>query len=95
MTDNPAIKAGPSVDDTDYPTLESGPSALCQNTSNDVPTPMEEDDLLGEDLVDYGATPEHSGIDVNAIMFSAVVLLSMTINLSLLNSISEKNRSTI
>ena len=32
---------------------------------------MEEDDLLGEDLVDYGATPEHSGMDVNVIMFSA------------------------
>jgi hypothetical protein len=24
-----------------------------------VPTPMEEDDLQGEDLVDYEATPEH------------------------------------
>ena len=32
---------------------------------------MEEDDLLEEDLVDYGATPEHSGMDVNVIMFSA------------------------
>jgi hypothetical protein len=30
----------------------------------------EEDDLLGEDLVDYGATPEHPGMDVNVIMFS-------------------------
>jgi hypothetical protein len=30
-----------------------------QDTSNDVPTPMEEDDLQGEDLVDYGAMPEH------------------------------------
>jgi hypothetical protein len=32
---------------------------------------MEEDDLLEEDLVDYGATPEHSGMDINVIMFSA------------------------
>ena len=32
---------------------------------------MEEDNLLGEDLVDYGATPEHSSMDVNVIMFSA------------------------
>jgi hypothetical protein len=32
---------------------------------------MEEDDLLGEDLVDYGDTPEHSGMHVNVIMFSA------------------------
>jgi hypothetical protein len=32
---------------------------------------MEEDDLLGEDLVDNGATPEHSGMDVNVIMFSS------------------------
>jgi hypothetical protein len=32
---------------------------------------MEEDDLLEEDLVDDAATPEHSGMDVNVIMFSA------------------------
>jgi hypothetical protein len=32
---------------------------------------MEDDDLLGEDLVDYGATLEHSGMDINVIMFSA------------------------
>jgi hypothetical protein len=44
---------------------------LCQNTSNDAPTPMEEDDLLRKDLVDYEATPEQSGMDVNVIMFSA------------------------
>jgi hypothetical protein len=36
-----------------------------------MPTPMEEDDLLGEDLVDNRAMPEHSGMDVNVIMFSA------------------------
>jgi hypothetical protein len=32
---------------------------------------MEEDDLLGEDLVDYEASPEHPGMDVNIITFSA------------------------
>jgi hypothetical protein len=32
---------------------------------------MEEDDLLGEDLVDYEASPEHPGMDVNVITFSA------------------------
>jgi hypothetical protein len=62
MADSPAIKAGPSTDDMDRPTLESGPSALHQDTSNDVPMPMKEDDLLGEDLVDYEASPEHPGI---------------------------------
>jgi hypothetical protein len=31
---------------------------------------MEEDDMLGEYFVDYLATPEHSGMDVNVIMFS-------------------------
>jgi hypothetical protein len=31
---------------------------------------MEEDDLLGEYLVDYGASQEHPGMDVNVIMFS-------------------------
>jgi hypothetical protein len=30
-----------------------------------------EEDLLEEDLVGYGATPEHPGMDVNVIMFSA------------------------
>jgi hypothetical protein len=57
MADNPAIKAGPPVQGTDRSTSKVGPSALHQDTSNDVPTPMEEDDLQGEDLVDYGATP--------------------------------------
>ena len=70
-TNSPAIKAGPSADDTDCPTLESGPSTLHQDTSNDVPTPMEEDVLLGEDLVDYEASPEHTGMDINVITFSA------------------------
>jgi hypothetical protein len=60
MADSSAIKAGPSIQGADRPTPEVGPSALHQDTSNDVPTPMEEDDLQGEDLVDYGATPEHS-----------------------------------
>jgi hypothetical protein len=68
--DSLTIKAGPIADDTDRPTLESGPSALHQDTSNDVPTPMEEDVLLGEDLVDYEASPEHPGMDVNVITFS-------------------------
>jgi hypothetical protein len=68
--DSLTIKVEPSADVMDHPTLESGPSALRQNTSNDVPTPMEED-LLGEDLVDYGATPKHLGMDMNVIMFSA------------------------
>jgi hypothetical protein len=60
MADSLAIKAGPSIQDADRPTPEVGPSALHQDTSNGAPTPMEEDDLQGEDLVDYGAMPEHS-----------------------------------
>ena len=59
MVDCPAIKAGSSAQDADHPTPEAEPSALHQDTSDDVPTPMEEDDLQGEDLVEYGATPEH------------------------------------
>jgi hypothetical protein len=35
-----------------------------------VPMPMEEDDLLGEDLVDYEASLEHTGMDINMITFS-------------------------
>ena len=60
IADSPARNAGPSVQGTDRPISKVGPSALHQDTSNDVPTPMEEDDLQGEDLVGYGATPEHS-----------------------------------
>jgi hypothetical protein len=32
---------------------------------------MEEEDLLGEDLVDYEASLEHTGMDINVITFSA------------------------
>jgi hypothetical protein len=31
---------------------------------------MEEDNLLGEDLVDYEASPERLGMDINVITFS-------------------------
>ena len=58
MADNPAKKAGPATEGADRPTPESGPSAPHQDASDDVPTSMEEDDLLGEDLVDYEASPE-------------------------------------
>jgi hypothetical protein len=71
MADSPAIKARPSADDTDRPTLEFEPSTLHQGTSNDMLTPMEEDDLLEEDLVDYEASLEHTGMDINVITFSA------------------------
>jgi hypothetical protein len=54
----------------DTTSIKARPSALRHDTSNDTPTPMEEDDLLRKDLVDYGATSEHSGMDVNVIMFS-------------------------
>jgi hypothetical protein len=71
MADSPAIKAGPSAQGTDRLTPESEPSTLHKDISNGVPTPMEEDDLLGEDLVDYEASPERPGMDVNIITFSA------------------------
>jgi hypothetical protein len=31
----------------------------------------EEEDLKGEDLFDYGASPQHLGVEVNVITFSA------------------------
>jgi hypothetical protein len=57
-------------------TSEFGPSAPHQEASNNAPTLMDEDnidedDVLGEDLVDFRAMPEHSGMDVNVITFSA------------------------
>jgi hypothetical protein len=47
------------------------PSAVHQEISNDTTTSMEEDDMLGEDLVDYEASPERPGMNVNIITFSA------------------------
>jgi hypothetical protein len=73
--DSLALEVEPSTSIADRLTPESKPSEPRQNTSDDVPTSMEEDkteeeDMLGEDLVDYEATPEHPGMDVNVIMFS-------------------------
>ena len=48
-----------NADSVCLPFGKAEPSALHQDTTNDVPTPMEEDDLQGEDLVDYEATTEH------------------------------------
>jgi hypothetical protein len=71
MADSLANKAGQSAPGADRPTSKSGPSAPRQNASDDIPTSMEEDDLLGEDLVDYEASPERPSMDVNVITFSA------------------------
>ena len=71
MADNPAKKAGPATEGADRPTPESEPSTPHQDASDDVPTPMEDDDLLGEDLVDYEASLERPGMDVNMITFFA------------------------
>jgi hypothetical protein len=71
MAESLAKKDGPSTQGTDRPTPDSGPSAPHQDASDDVPTSMEEDDLLGEDLVDYEASQERPGMDVNVITFSA------------------------
>jgi hypothetical protein len=49
-----------NVQGTDRTTPEAGLSALHQDSSNDIPTLIEEDNLQGEDLFDYRATPEHS-----------------------------------
>jgi hypothetical protein len=62
--------SGQSAPGADRPTLVRGPSAVHQEASDDTPTSMEEDDLLGEDLVDYEASPERPGMDVNVITFS-------------------------
>jgi hypothetical protein len=55
----------------DRPALVRGPSTVHQEASDDTSTSMEEDDLLGEDLVDYEASTERPGMDVNVITFSA------------------------
>jgi hypothetical protein len=70
MADSLANRAGPSAPGMDRPTPKSGPFAPHQDASDDVPTSMEENDLLGEDLVDYEASPERPGMDVNVITFS-------------------------
>jgi hypothetical protein len=71
MVDSLANKAGQSAPGADCSTPVSGPSSPHQDASDDIPTSMEEDDLLGEDLVDYEASPERPGMDVNVITFSA------------------------
>jgi hypothetical protein len=71
MADNPAKRAEPVTEGADRSTPESGPSALHQDASDDVLTSMEEDDLLGEDLVDYEASLERPGMVINVITFSA------------------------
>jgi hypothetical protein len=71
MTGSLASKTGQSAPGADRPLPESGPSAPHQEASNDTSTSMEEDDLLGEDLVDYEASPERPGMHVNVITFSA------------------------
>jgi hypothetical protein len=47
MADSPAKKTGPSALGADRPTPKSGSSAPHLDTSDDVLTPMEEDNLLG------------------------------------------------
>jgi hypothetical protein len=71
MADSLANKAEQFAPGANRPTPESGPSAPHQEASDDVPTPMEGDDLLGEDLVNYDASPERPSMDVNVITFSA------------------------
>jgi hypothetical protein len=70
MVDSLANEADQSAPGADHPLPEFGPSAPLQEASNDMPTSMEEDDLLGEDLVDYEASPKCSGMDVKVITFS-------------------------
>jgi hypothetical protein len=62
---------------------------------------MEEDDLLGEDLVNYEASPEHPGMDVNVISFSTdctivgndePVMLSSTLVLKRSPSLNQRNQ---
>jgi hypothetical protein len=79
--DRPAPARGPSglhqeasghpAPGADRPAPAHGPSVVHQEASNDTPTSIEEDDLLGEDLVDYEASPERPGMDMNVITFSA------------------------
>jgi hypothetical protein len=64
----------------------------------------EEEDLLGKDLVDYGAPPEHPDMDVNMITFSVDytinsddknVVAQFDFVLKRSPSLSQKNQSTI
>jgi hypothetical protein len=63
--DRPAQAAGQSEHRADHSTPKSEPFAPCQETLDNAPTPMDEGnvekaDIFGEDLVDYGASPEHA-----------------------------------
>ena len=85
----------------DRPSPAHGPSTVHQEASNDTSTSMEEDDLLGEDLVDYEASPERLGMDVNVITFSAdctivgddnLLLPSLILVLKMLPLLNQRNR---
>lgn len=59
----------------DRPTIGARPSVPHQEASEDSQVPMDQsgddDDLLGEDMVDYEASPQHEGMEVNMITFLA------------------------
>jgi hypothetical protein len=42
---------------------------------------IKEDKLLGEDLVNYEASPEHASMNVNVITFQPIMISSAMMNL--------------
>jgi hypothetical protein len=96
-TDRPVLVVGRSEPSVDYPTAKFAPSMPHQETSDNAPALMdedsiEEDDLLGEDLVDYGASLEHTCMDVNVITFSANYVKICWTLLKFIGQLAENHR---
>jgi hypothetical protein len=74
--DSPGLEARPSRCTVDCTARGPRPSSPHQEAIEESLVPMDQsgdddDNLLGEDIVDYGASPQQAGMDVNIITFSA------------------------
>jgi hypothetical protein len=75
ITDHLAPEAGPSGPTVYRSTPTPEPSAPTRKLVKTLLVPMDQDgdkddDLLGEDMVDYEASPQHASMEVNVITFS-------------------------
>jgi hypothetical protein len=75
IADRPALEVGPPDSSVDSLLSMSGPSVPYQEAPKDISITMDqdddEDDLLGEERVDYEALLEHLGMELNVITFLA------------------------
>lgn len=75
IADHLAVEVGPPDSSMDSPLSMSGPSVPYQEAPKGISITMDQDDdednLLGEERVDYEASLEHLGMELNVITFLA------------------------